>query len=44
MGFNQFVLFDIEEEPGFAGLLRKRKTNGMTELSSRLTEASGYGA
>ena len=34
----------IEEEPNEEGLLRKRKTGGMTELSEHVTEANGYEA
>ena len=34
----------IEEEPNEVGLLRKRKTGGMTELSEHVTEANGYEA
>ena len=34
----------IEEEPNEVGVLRKRKTGGMTELSEQVTEANGYEA
>ena len=34
----------IEEEPNKVGVLRKRKTGGMTELSEQVTEANGYEA
>ena len=34
----------IEEEPNEVGVLRKRKTGGMTELSEHVTEANGYEA